>query len=163
MRVTLNQCERKLAEMLSEGRFRGNRESGVANSRVGPQSDKETDLEGISGEIAFSKLFNIYPDMNTNERSDYDAVIMGERIDVKTTKYPNGRLLVRKEKKDHPADWYALMVGQFPVYELVGFAKSEAVFQRENLMDLGHGMSYGVSGKSLYMPKTFMLALKVKL
>jgi hypothetical protein len=43
------------------------------------------------------------------------------------------------------------MVGEFPTYEFKGFFPGEEVFKPENLVDLGHGPTYGISQDRLKM------------
>jgi hypothetical protein len=43
------------------------------------------------------------------------------------------------------------MVGEFPTYEFKGFFPGEEVFNDENLVDLGHGETYGISQDRLKM------------
>ena len=73
MVVTLNDAEQRLARYLARQRYESNRNQGVTNNRVGPQSDEVTDLEGIAAEIAFCKLFNVYPDLEHSCKDPADA------------------------------------------------------------------------------------------
>ena len=67
------------------------------------------------------------------------------RIDVKTTKYDGGKLLVdsRKGVKTLGVDYYALMTGQFPgPYTFRGFIAREHIIQPHKLGLLGGHKSY---------------------
>lgn len=115
------------------------RENGIKDRQIGPQSWIETDLQGIGGELAFCQIFNLFPSLSLHMDDGFDCVShKGARIDVKTTKYNDGRLIVHEKKKLGDADIYALMVGNFPTFEFRGWIKSEDVFTREKA-DLGHG------------------------
>lgn len=141
--IVLNAAEQKLAHYLAKCRHEKNRHHGVSNARIGPQSDYETDLEGIAAEIAFCKVMNVYPDTQTDEWKDADAITpsMGA-VDVKATKYKNGRLLVRTTKVDKAIDAYALMVGVFPRYLFAGWVPASELITEENIKDLGRGDTY---------------------
>ena len=136
--ITLTYCEQKLAHFVAKHRNGNNRHFNVANLKISAESPLTVDLEGIAGEIAFCRLFNVYPDLDTDREPPhplYDAVIPpppGFRIDVKTTKYDTGKLLVdaRKGKKTDGVDFYALMTGSFPgPYTFRGFIAREQIIQ----------------------------------
>ena len=89
--VLLNAQEQALCRYLAKLRHNNARNKNVKNNKIGGQSDEMTDLEGIGGEVAFCKLFNLYPDISIevrNSKTDKgDAVLNDLVIDVKTTKY----------------------------------------------------------------------------
>ena len=150
MVVVLNETERKLAEYLAKKRQKDCEDRGVGNRRVGPQSDLQSHLDGIGGELAFCKLMNVYPDTDTDLWPDSDAVTKyGESVDVKTTRRVNGRLVMPLFKANKQSDLYVLMVGTFPEYQLVGIISAEEVFKPENIHDLGHGPCYVVEQEKL--------------
>lgn len=136
--------EQRLARTLAELRHRRARSTGITNRRIGPQGDRETDLEGIAAELAFCAIANVYPDLQLVTRPDWDARLPdGTRVDVKATKYRDGRLLATRGKPAHPADCYVLMVGSFPgPYECRGFMRAADLLQPWRLLDLGHGAGY---------------------
>jgi hypothetical protein len=120
--------------------------------KVGGQSNEETDLEGIAGELVACKFFNVYPDTETNLKDlpKYDLLTSkGSRVDVKTTQYKNGRLLATLNKKVCDVDIYVLVIGSFPVYDVVGWAKSEELIADKNIMNLGRGDGYALSQDQL--------------
>jgi len=137
--ISLNQAERKLAHFVAKNRSGNNRHFNLTNLKISADDPATVDLEGICGEIAFCKLFNVYPDIDTDREPPHplhDAIIPpippGIRIDVKTTKYENGKLLVdaRKGSKTDGVDFYALMTGQFPgPYTFRGVIAKEHIIQ----------------------------------
>lgn len=140
--VSLTAAERKLAHFIAKNRNGSNRSFNITNLKISSDDAATVDLEGIAGEIAFCKLFNVYPDLDTDREPPhpiYDAVIPpppGFRIDVKTTKYDTGKLLVdaRKGKKTDGVDFYALMTGSFPgPYTFRGFIAREQIIQPHKL------------------------------
>lgn len=143
--VELNECEQRMAKFLARSRYEAARKTGKPNNRIGPQSDHFTDLEGIAAEIAFCKLFNAYPDTQIGVLEDADAyTIQHGAVDVKATKYQTGKLLAVKGKVHHPADSYALMIGEFPRYRFAGWAKASELLRDENITDLGRGKGYAL-------------------
>ena len=150
--ITLTPSEQRIARWLAQSRYEANRAAYTTNQRMGPQSDEQTDIEGIGAELAFCKLNNLYPDLSTDHRPNEDAMLHnGARVDVKATQYRSGRLLVAAWKIKIAADIYALMVGKFPTYQYAGFATREEVFDPNNVNDLGHGEAYTIPQDRLRM------------
>ena len=153
MNITLTTAEQKLAIYMAKCRHATARNSAIRNCKMGKQGDYETDLEGIAAEIAFCKMMNVYPDLQVGVRPDEDATLpTGQTVDVKTTKYKNGRLLAVRWKKP-VVDLFALMVGEFPTYRFVGFKHCDDMLKEENLKDLGHGPGYAVDQCDLELPE----------
>lgn len=144
--VTLNEVEQRLARFLATSRHMANRREGVPNERIGPQSDEETDLEGIAAEIAYCKIHNLYPDMQLEKREAADCYSFEHgSIDVKGTTRPNGHLLVRLQKVQKGAvDTYALMIGRFPSYRFAGWEYAKNVLRDETIKDFGHGPTHAI-------------------
>jgi hypothetical protein len=152
IKIKLNEAEQKLATYLAKSRYLNARKRGKPNEKVGNQSDWETDLEGIGGELAACRYFNAYPDtdIDLDYLPKYDLITnKGKTVDVKTTKHLNGRLLATKKKKSEWCDIYVLVTGEFPTYNLVGWAYSEDLIKETNLIDLGHGEGYGLTQDNL--------------
>ena len=145
MEITLGEPETRICAWLAKQRHAANRQAAVADAQVGPQSSEMTDLEGIGGEFAFCKLFNLYPDMTIGARAGgADAHIGTLSVDVKTTKYPTGRLLATLNKSEATCDIYALVVGQMPNYCIRGWAYGRDLTNECNLTDLGYGKVYAM-------------------
>ena len=145
--VTLNEAEQRLTEYIAKKRiaYHQHREQTVADKyEHWKVTQEETDREGFGGEIAYCKLVNLYPDLDTNlSTPDYDCISCnGEKIDVKTTKYRDGHLIVPVNKITHPADKYVLVTGEFPVYNIIGECGAERLFMEENIRDFGKGPGY---------------------
>jgi len=140
--ITLNTAEQRLAKFVGRERDLNGRRNGYTNRRIGPQSDEQTDLEGIAAEIAFARYVNVYPDIDIDckEYPPHDAVLHdGTLVDVKTTKYPNGRLIVAPWKNADAVDAYVLVVGTFPTYRIAGAMESHELIRPQRMKDLGHG------------------------
>ena len=149
--VTLDSTEVAMAQMLATMRFSVARMAGVTNRRMGGQSDYVTDFEGMASEMAFCKVFNYWPDMTIGPRKggwDVEGRA-GERIDVKVTRYNNGKLLATLKKKPEDADYYVLMVGECPTYRLAGYASADDLLRPENIVNLSHGEGYALNQNQL--------------
>ena len=138
---TLSATEQRIAIWLSKMRYQAARNAGVTDKKVGNQSNEDTDLEGIASEMAFCRMFNLYPDLSVGARSasqgdeNGDARLhCGSVVDVKTTKYSSGRLIAAKWKgANNNIDYYALMVGEFPTYTFRGFMDSSELMKQDRL------------------------------
>jgi hypothetical protein len=151
MWIELNEAEQKLARFLACKRHQANRDAGIENRRIGPQSDEQTDLEGIGAEIAFCKAHNVYPDMTLDSHPFEDAVTrQGKRVDIKSTRYQSGHLVaVLGKKEKNPPDIYALVIGVFPKYRIAGVIASGELLQDENIKDFGHGPTFAIGQNKL--------------
>lgn len=150
MIATLNDAERKFAMYLAKARYQNARSKGIEDQKMGGQSNWQTDLEGVGAEIAFCRLFNLYPDTQTEHIPVYDAYTKsGKSVDVKSTRYQNGHLLAVMGKREKRADIYALMIGAFPEYRFVGVSSGEKLFQEKNIKNFGHGNGYALSQDQL--------------
>tara|TARA_R110000803_G_scaffold30935_2_gene69403 strand:+ start:155 stop:622 length:468 start_codon:yes stop_codon:yes gene_type:complete len=152
MKITLNDAEQALARHLAKSRYDNARSTGKPDQKMGGQSCEETDLEGIAGELVVCKRLNLYPDTDTDLiiYPKYDLLThKGTKVDVKTTKYSSGRLLATMKKKVEDCDVYVLVVGEFPNYRIVGWAKSEELILKENIINLGHGEGYALNQSQL--------------
>lgn len=158
MLIELNDVEQRLAKYLAKRRYDMNRDNKIKNQRIGPQSDDETDLEGIGAELAFCRAFNVYPDLTLNKHPEEDAILRnGMRVDCKATRYKNGHLLAVITKAHKPADLYVLVVGEFPKYRIAGFATAEEIFQEQNIHDFGHGPTYAIPQNKLTSAKQLLI------
>jgi hypothetical protein len=148
--VTLISTEQDVCKALAKRRTSMNRNNGVKNSKIGKLSDDEMDLEGMGAELAFCKLFNVFPDLTTHLRSSKDGMDGGDailhngmKVDVKSTTRSNGRLVTANWKNENEkVDLYCLMTGSFPTYTFRGFISSENIFQDKNWRNLGYGYNY---------------------
>lgn len=153
MKITLSVQEQTIVEGIALARHRMNIEKGRQSLKVGKGGELQINFLGIGGEFAFCKLKNIFPDMSIDYPLPFDCKIdkIGY-IDIKTTIYPNGHLVVGKWKETYsvPA-YFALMVGEMPTFELKGFYPGNKMFYPENLKDFGGGLTYAISQDRLIM------------
>lgn len=147
--VPLTDEMKVLASILGGFRSLTARNCGVADAKIGPQSGLESDIDGILGELAFCKIFNVFPDIGLKPRSgSADAVMDGKRIDVKTTRHQNGRLL--STLKGNPdVDIYVLAVIDDTNIELRGYALTADLIREDRIKDMGHGRGYAMEQSEL--------------
>ena len=120
--------------------------------KKGPQSNEQTDLEGIASEIAAAKAVNVYPDLETDldDLPDIDLLSRkGYSIDVKATTYPNGKLITALWKKDKSCQFYMLVIGKFPKYRIAGIMSADELMRDQRIKNLGHGDTYAAEQTEL--------------
>lgn len=152
--VQLTEAEFLIAQWIAKQRQARNNAAGLVDAKYNgaqpndPQRGIEIHVMGFASEMAFCKMFNVYPDFCTDPRhGSADCYRFGETIDVKATKArPGGRepLRVRMRKIEGPADLYALIVVDCPivkssVYRFAGFARAADLLVEERLTPLANG------------------------
>ena len=163
-KIVLNKEEQALCKFIAKRRYETARGAGVTNSKKGNQSNEATDLEGVAAELAFAKFYKAYPSgvfdigarsSNKGEDSDGDITINELIIDVKATKYETGRLIAAEWKDHSSIDYYALVVGKFPKYEIKGLMSTGELITEERLKTLPNGTNkvYQATQDELCFPK----------
>mgnify|MGYP003151594174 CR=1 FL=1 len=117
------------------------------------KNDNFLHINGALGELAFSKLFCVYPESMLDElgnKMTYDVWVndLGG-VDIKTTSNLKGSLNVEFHKRDYPADYYALMMGNNDTFFYAGIIHKDEVFKEENLKNVGNGDFYSVQTEYL--------------
>jgi hypothetical protein len=144
--IKLTPVEIRLCEHVTKVRMKTNVQNNVNEKKITKDQDLEIEIQGYGAELAFCRLFNIFPDTSTHSRSSEedtgDATLhCGLSVDVKATNYPLGKLLAPIWKSDN-IDLYALMVGDFPDYTFKGFMLKDELRQDRRVGTLGHGPTY---------------------
>lgn len=148
----LTKAEQRLAEYLALSRFNYNRAKGSKATNYTGQSQISVDTNADAAEISYCAILNVYPDMNFEHHPDEDCITAhGYTVDVKWSSRPDGQLLVKEEKIHKPCDFYALMIGKWPIYGLVGHASAAQLFRDENLIPFANHKNY-VLDQSLLGP-----------
>lgn len=129
--VTLTEDELIACRLMGNMRTFG---SIAGNSRSTPYNGWELadiNQDSFTGEYAFCKYWNLFFDITaTPRRGGYDCVLHGQRMDIKTTQYLDGKLMVKDIGNDD-IDVYvlALLDGNtvhFPGYCSAKRLKAEA-------------------------------------
>ena len=136
----LGKNEQKVCESIARMRYENAREKGFGKSDIlEVTSYKSIDVDGVASEMAAAKILNVYYDIETDfqasELPTHYLICKGKTVDVKTTKYRTGRLIVMPHKKNDQCDLYLLVVGSFPEYSVVGYATYDEIVQEENWGD----------------------------
>lgn len=149
----MNDVEQRLVKTVAALRNEENRRRNIPDRKIGSADSVSLDVQGFGGELAFSKTFNVYPDLYVKARRTTedrgDVIWSGLCLDVKSTPMDGGDLLVPIWKKSRYVDGYALMTGEFPTYVYRGMVRSEQVFQDQWIRDLGRGNTYVVPQSEL--------------
>jgi len=148
-RITLNSAEQIVCKQLALMRYEIARAVDRKDQQIGNQPSWQTDEDGIGGEIAASRLLNVYPSLVLKPDAGWDVMYRGKRIDIKTTRYKSGRLLAKLNARDDEVDVYLLVTGTFPEYDVVGYVLKDSLLSPKNIIDLGHGKGYGLSQDKL--------------
>ena len=148
-KIILNSAEQIVCKQLALMRYEIARAVDRKDQQIGNQPSWQTDEDGIGGEIAASRLLNVYPSLILKPDSGWDVIYKGNKIDIKTTRYKNGRLLAKLNARDDEVDAYLLVTGVFPEYSVIGYASKDSLLSKNNIIDLGHGRGYGLSQDKL--------------
>lgn len=143
---TLSQTDQITVRELAKQRYESNRKANVRNQKIGKQTNEFTDLQGLGGEFTFCRLLDLEPDTTIHPRSsmsDNGDLSLGDgtKVDVKTTHYPTGKLLVVPWKVKN-VEYYVLMVGTFPTFRYNGAMHRDEILKASRLGSLGYGQTY---------------------
>lgn len=151
--IELNPQEVLLAHQLAVARNNSCRANGVADKQMGKQDPIQIDWDGALAELACGKVLNYYPDLSISPRKGGADLISrkGKRIDVKATRYKEGKLAIHLSKTVEDADIYILAVVDGSTVHIKGYINAIDAIKEENISDLGHGKSY-VIHQSMLLP-----------
>lgn len=149
--IQLTEEELNTCVMLGCMRAAVSRGTNTVDRKMGGQPGFLIDADGVTGEFAFCKLRNIFFDPTQYTRSGgVDCVLEGKRIDVKTTRRDNGRLVVTT-KKNPEIDVFVLAIfdQENRTVRFPGYAMASDLYQPKNLTDLGRGQTYVLTQQEL--------------
>ena len=142
--VTLTREEMNIVRILGELRSSMSRSHGVKNNKVSELADHEIDIDGVMAEFAFCKHHNIFFDPTINPRSStYDCFYKGKRIDIKSTRRQNGRL-IKHIKHNSDVDVFVLAIIKENTVTFPGYCTAKFLYQPENIKKIGYGDTYVV-------------------
>jgi hypothetical protein len=161
VRVTLNPEEVVIATQIGMQKTNNSISGGLQTSYArGKGFDMYfTDINGYGAELAFCKIFNLFPDLTSHNRvGGYDAVLHdGTTVDVKQSKSLTTALRVKVgRKKLGDSALYALLVGELPTYTFIGFATEEAVFKSTNITKIYDKDHYTIPQENLLSVKQLL-------
>jgi len=147
--VLLSEQELLMCKLIGAMRSLVARNNHVVDKKMGGQSGAQIDEDGVIGEFAFCKHFNIFFDLGLSPRSgSYDCLLKDKRIDIKTTRYKTGRLLATT-KINYDVDIYVLAILGDTDVSFVGWIEREQLTTQDNLKDLGRGLGYSLDQDQL--------------
>jgi len=146
--ITLSQEMFAFAEAIGKGRYARSRESGIFNNRKSNLPDEFIDVNGACGEVAVNCLMFIYNAISMESfldgidmirdngiksvasGSDLGDLILdnGQTLDIKTTHYTTGNLLITARKLRSSIDLYAGCRGDYlntRDFEFIGYQTAD--------------------------------------
>ena len=156
MKVTLSWDEALIAEKIGEWRHIKARNDGLTRSteargKPSEEDDSEEalqkDKDAAGAEMAVAKATNCYwpPSLDAQPKTVPDV---GKAIQVRHTRLPHGSLIV--SPKDEDDQYFFLVTGEIPEYEVRGFLKGKDAKKEEWLRDPnGRPAAYFVPQKAL--------------
>lgn len=147
IKVTLSDREMIMCRLLGNLRTLTSRSDNTQYTDVVYNLD--IDEDGVIGELAFCKHWNIYfnPEATYRHHS-FDAVLKDKRVDVKATRVKSGRLQA-SAKKNPDVDVFVLGIIDTNEVTFVGYATAENLYRQENFMKLGRSEGYAMEQKDL--------------
>ena len=148
----LNNTESKCAEWIGSDQQQYAQSSGFNDHKIdGSQSGVDIQVEGSGAEFAFAKIHGIYPNFHEGGPIKFDFVIDGMRVDVKSTKYTSGNLLLPlKLTLANSAEAFALMRGTISDgFDYAGWVTAEEYFAKAEKRDLGWGLTWFLDASEL--------------
>lgn len=140
--VLLDAAELAVCRVLGNMRSIAARAGSVKDVQVGKNNPLDIDEDGVIGEYAFCKHWNIFFDPSASPRSGSpDCVLKGMAFDIKTTRHLKGRLTATL-KKNPDVQVYALAILDENEVRFPGYALAADLCRDENIGDLGHGKGY---------------------
>ena len=152
IKVKLNAIEQGVVFEVAGARHKARLKDKSGDANFGSEKASKKHIDGMAGELAFGKALGRYPDLTilgAGVKSGADFYILGESWDIKTTKYTTGKLInpMSKNTTGNWADVYVLVINEFPVMTIVGWAGAKEL--RSSVIDLGNGPVYGLEQEEL--------------
>jgi len=144
MTIKLNESEVHFLRTLASTRAFFSRKKNVVDQKfASDKSGYEIDFDGCLSEYAFCKWHNIHFSLSFGDDTagQPDCVYKNLTIDIKSTRLPQGRMIVKLNPK--PMDMYVLAIIENDyTIRFAGFSRSEDLKKDENIRNLGTGDSY---------------------
>ena len=117
MIVELDWPEVLMAATIGVARHIESRRKGIINAHgFNGTGQWDIDIEGAAGEMAFAKALNVHWTGAINNFKDGD---IGHKVQVRTTKNHNNKLIIRDNDKDD--NYFVLVTGSIPLFKIQGF------------------------------------------
>ena len=143
LKATLNDVEQRICKYVAKKRFEHCRKIKSEATVYGSETAKFREFNSYGAELAFCRLWNIYPDTEYEKFGIEDCELpSGKLVDIKCTTLENGRLMVKKIKRKGETDYFVLMIGRFPTYRFAGAIKREDIITEDRLDSTLHHPAY---------------------
>lgn len=113
------------------------------------ENNWEINILGAMGELSFCKYYGITWE---GRIGNYKKSDVGHNIQVKTTTYSNGRLIIESDFKDE--EIYVLVIGDKNIYQIIGWIKAVDCKKEIYRHNFGRGSKYFVP-QSMLNPFVF--------
>jgi hypothetical protein len=126
--VVMENGEIEVIEFVANRKLEICRAANVKDRQVGDQDPLSIEVDGVMGEFAFCKHFNLYPDIKLRLMSKgHDCELWnGTRVDVKTTRHIDGNLVIERGKEVKDSDIYVLAIRpKRNMIQLIGWMDAE--------------------------------------
>ena len=142
MKVRLSPKEISICKQAATFRWQLARASGVVNQRRDQgRNDNDLDLIGIKAELSVAKVFDIdHNPFQLGVDSGEDMWLGDISIDVKSTFYPDGRLLFKDINAFKASCAVLVCQEDEDTYNVSGYCSRDRFKKDSRQMDLGHGM-----------------------
>lgn len=132
MIIELNTTEQRLAKYIARCRYEYDRTTNAQSTVYGAETPEFRELNSVGAELAFCKMNNIYPDLDTEHFGIEDCLLNdGRLVDVKSTTLEHGKLMVKAIARKGKSDIFALIVGTFPRFRFAGWLPYDEVCKQE--------------------------------
>jgi hypothetical protein len=157
--ITLTESECLIAKFLAKTRTQKDLLAGAVATPYADRDQQEINENAFGAEMAYCKMFNIYPDLSTNPRvgGEDGITLLGEKVDVKNTERKWYHYFVKKTKSETPnakVDYFAWMIGKLPTFEYIGCASWEDVVNCPTEAPYGEGSECFVVDSKLISPRS---------
>ena len=127
----------------------------VVDQQMGKQDNWGINIDGLVSEYCVAKYLNLHLDVNVKNRKGSSDLLShkNKTIDVKSTRYKNGKLLATLKKIGNPSDHYILVIVDDFGGDIIGWISKENLFIPDNIINVGHGSTYGVEQSKLTLFK----------
>jgi hypothetical protein len=127
MKITLSPTEVEIAHLVGRRRRDISLLYGRNNTRHDfTPSGIDNDIEAVAAEMCVAKALNVYPEWSPTEGEvpRFDLKWKDHPINVKSTQYPNGNLLIPDLLE---SSLYFLVRGKLPHYDIAGYIPGDQV------------------------------------
>lgn len=157
---TLTAEETEQSVRIGRERNSKNVQQQTKNMNFSQRNDDEISIQGVVGELAFSRLFGLPIEIHDttcrNAHNDtFDATLPnGWKVDVKTTVRNDAPIIVSTWKRVRPPQLYALLIlenyedrhkigpNRLPRISFRGFVHSSVILQESNLKTMRNGYTH---------------------